>query len=103
MKLKVTEQMLFVAAGAVVAGIATKQLAKRFPGVLTQPVAGALLAVPALLLFNESDTGRGRDINLLLLGLMAGGLSSGIDGVGGVGQISELSGVGRPVQINVHR
>lgn len=102
MKVKVTEQMLFVAAGAVVAGIATKQLAKRFPGVLTQPVAGALLAVPALLFFNESDTGRGRDINLILLGLMGGGLASGIDGVGGIGNIPELNGT-RPVQINVHR
>ena len=102
MKLKVTEQMLFVAGGAILAGIATKQLAKRFPGVLTQPVAGALLAVPALLFFNESDTGRGRDINLILLGLMGGGLASGIDGVGGIGNISELNGT-RPVQINVHR
>lgn len=102
MKLKVTEQMLFVGAGAVAAGILTKQLAKKFPGVLTQPVAGALLAVPALFLFNENDTGRGRDLNLLLLGLMAGGIASGIDGVGGIGHIPELNGA-RPVQINVHR
>lgn len=94
--------MLFVAAGAVAAGIITKQLAKRTNGVVSQPVAGALLAVPVLFLFNESDTGRGRDINLLLLGLMAGGLASGIDGVGGIGAIPEHNGT-RPVQINVHR
>lgn len=91
--------MLFVAVGAVAAGIATRQLAKRFSGVLTQPVAGALLAVPALFFFSESDTGRGKDLNLLLLGLMAGGISSGIDGVGGIGNIQELNGQ-RPVQIN---
>jgi hypothetical protein len=102
MKLKVTEQMLFVGAAAIAAGIVTKQLAKKFPGVLTQPVAGALLTVPALFLFNESDTGRGRDLNLILLGLMAGGLASGIDGVGGIGAIVEPNG-NRPVQINVHR
>lgn len=94
--------MLFVAAGAVAAGILTKQLANKLPGVLTQPVAGALLALPALFLFNESDSGRGRDINLILLGLMAGGLASGIDGVGSIGAIQQPNGT-RPVQINVHR
>jgi len=102
MKVKVTEQMLFVAAGAVAAGIITKQLAKKTNNVISQPVAGGLLMLPALFLFNDSDTGRGRDINLLLLGLMAGGIASGIDGVGGMGQIPELNGT-RPVQINVHR
>lgn len=100
MKLKVTEQMIFVGAGAIAAGILTKQLAKRFPGVLTQPVAGALLVLPAAVLYNSSETGRGRDLNLLLLGLMAGGLASGIDGVGGFPPY--LNGPqNRPVQINV--
>lgn len=100
MKLKLTEQMIFVAAGSVAAGIITKQLAKKFPNVITQPVAGALLALPAILFYNEKDMGRLKDLNLLLLGLMAGGIASGIDGVGEL-PLGINGSINRPIQINV--
>lgn len=99
MKLKVTEQMLFVGAAAIAGSMATRQLNKRLPKIFTQPVAGAMMVIPALLLYNDNESGRARDLNLILLGLMAGGLGAAFDGkdfsMGGIG------GPHSPVQINV--
>lgn len=97
MKLKVTEQMMFVGAAAVAGAIATRKLNQFAPKVLTQPVAGVIMMIPALLLYNDNDTGRNRDLNLILLGLMAGGLGAAFDG-----KEVTVTGMGPgPVQINV--
>lgn len=89
--------MLFVGAAAIVGGIATRKLNKMSPNVLTQPVAGVLMVIPALLLYNDNESGRARDLNLILLGLMAGGLGAAFDG-----KDFSMNGIGPgPVQINV--
>jgi hypothetical protein len=104
MKLRVTEQMIFVAAGAVAAGIINRQVSKKV-AFLSQPVVGGLLALPAFFLYNPQGGNRQQDLNLILLGLMAGGLASGLDGINGIPQLQQqINGPGnRPVQINFHK